>query len=66
MKSSCESPGADAKERQTSSTVVTPESRVHVGDALSAISREIGLTKVDFAVLERGVDERLANPLNYD
>ncbi|MGA1370321.1 MAG: hypothetical protein ACO3Z6_01850 [Pseudomonadales bacterium] len=66
MKSPCESPGADAKERETSSTVVTPENRVLVGDALAAIGREIGLTNEDFAVLESVVDETPVEPFSVD
>jgi hypothetical protein len=66
MKSSCESPGADAKERETSSTLVTSDNRVLVGDALAAIGREIGLTNEDFAVLESVVDKTPANPLSFD
>ena len=42
MKSSCESPGAYAKTRDTSSTLVTSDNRVLVGDALAAIGREMG------------------------
>lgn len=67
MKSSCESPGAaDAKTRETSSTVVTPDNRELVGDALAAIGREIGLTNEDFAVLESVVDETPVEPFSVD
>jgi hypothetical protein len=66
MKSSCESPGADAKTRETSSTVVTSDNRVLVGDALAAIGREIGLTNEDFAALESVADKRLADPFRFD
>jgi plasmid stability protein len=40
--------------------------RIRLGDALAALSREIGLTNEDFAVFDRVRDKTLAEPLRFE
>jgi plasmid stability protein len=40
--------------------------RIRLGDALAALSREIGLTNEDFAVFDRVRDKTLAEPLRCE
>ena len=51
--------------REIQATVVKPEKRVRVGEALAAIGRKIGLTNKDFAVIESVRDKTLAKPLSF-
>lgn len=56
----------EAEVREILAAVVKPEKRVRMGDALSAIGREIGLTNEDFTALEKERDKRPAQPLSFD
>ena len=56
----------EAEVREILAAVVKPEQRVRVGDALAAISRKVGLTDEDFAVLEAVRDKTPAKPLSFD
>ena len=56
----------EAEVREILAAVVKPEKRVRVGDALAAISRKVGLTDEDFAVLEAVRDKTPAKPLSFD
>lgn len=53
----------EAEVRDILATAVKPAARVRLGDALAALSRDIGLTNEDFEVLERVRDQTPAVPL---
>ena len=55
----------EAEVRDILAAAVKPESRVRLGDALAALSRDIGLTNEDFEVLERVRDQTPAVPLAF-
>lgn len=52
-----------AEVREIPASVVKPEKRVRMGEALAALGHKIGLTKEDFAVLEQVRDEKPAEPM---
>lgn len=56
----------EAEVREILAAAVKPSSRVRVGDALAAISRNIGLTDEDCAVFESVRDKTPAKPLSFD
>jgi len=56
----------EAEVREILASVVKPEKRVRVGEALAAIGRKIGLTNEDFTVFERARDKTPAKPLSFD
>lgn len=56
----------EAEVREILASVVKPEKRVRLGDALAALGRKIGLTNEDFATLERGRDKTPANPIRFE
>jgi len=56
----------EAEVREILASVVKPEKRVLVGDALAAIGRKIGLTNEDLAVFENVRDKTPAKPLSFD
>lgn len=56
----------EAEVRAILASVVKPQKRVRVGEALAAIGRKIGLTNEDFAVFEDVRDKTPAKPLNFD
>ena len=56
----------EAEVREILTTAVKPESRVHLGDALAALGRKIGLTNEDFDVLNQVRDKTPAEPLSFE
>jgi plasmid stability protein len=56
----------EAEVRRILASVVKPENRIRVGDALAAIGRRAGLTHEDFAVLENVRHRPPAEPLRFD
>ncbi|MDP1651225.1 MAG: plasmid stabilization protein [Rhodocyclaceae bacterium] len=56
----------EAEVREILATVVKPEKRVRLGDALAALGRKIGLTNEDFAVFDRVRDKTPAEPLRFE
>lgn len=56
----------EAEVREILAAAVKPENRVRMGEALAAISRNIGLTNEDFAVFENVRDKTPARPLSFD
>lgn len=56
----------EAEVRAILATAVKPESRVRLGDALSALSRDMGLTNEDFEGLDRMRDKTPAVPLRFE
>lgn len=53
----------EAEVRDILANAVKPAARVRLGDALAALSRDIGLTNEDFEVLDRVRDQTPAAPL---
>ena len=56
----------EAEVREILATAVKPEARVRLGEALAALSRDIGLTNEDFEVFERVSDKVPAMPLGFE
>ncbi|MFN7220573.1 MAG: FitA-like ribbon-helix-helix domain-containing protein [Burkholderiales bacterium] len=56
----------EAEVREILATAVKPETRVRLGDALSGLGREIGLTNQDFEVLERPRTKASAEPMKFE
>ena len=52
----------EAEVREILAIAVKPEARVRLGEALAALSRDIGLTNEDFEVFERVRDRAPAMP----
>jgi plasmid stability protein len=55
----------EAEVRDILAAAVKPEARIRLGDALAALSRDIGLTNEDFEVLDRVRDQTPAVPLEF-
>lgn len=56
----------EAEVREILASAVKPETRVRVGDALTALSRKIGLTNADFEVFDQVRDKTPAEPLKFE
>ena len=56
----------EAEVREILSIAVKPETRVRLGEALAALSRNIGLTNEDFDVFDRVSDKTPAEPLRLE
>ena len=52
----------EAEVREILAIAVKPEARVRLGEALAALSRDIGLTNEDFEIFERVRDRAPAIP----
>lgn len=55
----------EAEVREILAAAVKPEARVRLGDALAALSRDIGLTNEDFDALNRVRDQTPAVPMVF-
>jgi plasmid stability protein len=55
----------EAEVREILAAAVKPEARVRMGDALAALSRDIGLTNEDFETLDRVRDQIPAVPMVF-
>lgn len=55
----------EAEVRDILAAAVKPAERVRLGDALAALSRDIGLTNEDFEVLKQVRDQIPAVPLEF-
>jgi plasmid stability protein len=55
----------EAEVRAILSMAVKPDARVLLGEALAALSREIGLTNEDFEVLDQVRDKTSAEPIQF-
>ena len=53
----------EAEVRDILAAAVTPAARVRLGDALAALSRDIGLTNEDFKVFDQVRDQTPAEPM---
>jgi antitoxin FitA len=56
----------EAEVREILAVAVRPESRLRLGDALSALGRKIGLTNEDFEELDKARDKAPAEPLRFE
>jgi plasmid stability protein len=56
----------EAEIRDILASAVKPETRIRLGDALTALGREVGLTDEDFTVLEPVRDKTPAEPFNFE
>ena len=56
----------EAEVREILAIAVKPEARVRLGEALAALSRDIGLTNEDFEVFEQVRDRAPALPLGFE
>ena len=56
----------EAEVREILATAVKPESRVRMGEALAALSRNIGLTNEDFDIFDRVSDKTPAVPMGLE
>ena len=56
----------EAEVREILAIAVKPEARVRLGEALAALSRDIGLTNEDFEIFERVRDRAPALPLGFE
>jgi plasmid stability protein len=56
----------EAEVREILESIVKPEARIRMGDALAALGRKIGLTDQDFVVFDRAKDTAPAEPLRFE
>jgi plasmid stability protein len=56
----------EAEVREILATAVKPEARLRVGDALSAMAREAGLTNDDIDALNGGSSPKPAEPMGFE
>jgi plasmid stability protein len=57
---------AEAEVREILAAAVKPEKRVRMGDALSAIGRDFGLSDEECAAIEGLRDKSPAEPVSFD
>ncbi|MDO9159501.1 MAG: plasmid stabilization protein [Burkholderiaceae bacterium] len=55
----------EAEVRDILASAVKPATRIRLGDALAALSRDIGLTNEDFEVLDQVRDQTPVEPLEF-
>ena len=56
----------EAEVREILALAVKPEARLRLGDALSALGRQIGLTNEDVEVVQQVRDKTPAEPLRFE
>lgn len=56
----------EAEIRDILEAAVRPAERLRIGSALSALSREAGLTNADFEALEKSRDRAPAKPMTFE
>lgn len=56
----------EAEVREILAVAVKPETRVRLGDALTALGRQIGLTNEDFEVFDKVRDTTSAEPPRFE
>jgi plasmid stability protein len=57
---------AEAEVRAILEEVTRPETRLHMGDALAALGRKVGLTNEDFTVFDKVRDKTPAEPMKFE
>ena len=66
MQSALHGRSTEAEVRAILAIAVKPETRVRLGEALAALSHEIGLTNEDFEVFDRVRDKTPAVPPGFE
>ena len=56
----------EAEVREILAVAVKPETRVRLGEALAALSRNVGLTNDDFEVFQQVRDKMPAEPVSFE
>lgn len=56
----------EAEVREILTSIVKPEERVRLGDALAALGRKIGLTNEDFTAFDKVRDKTPAEPMRFE
>ena len=56
----------EAEVREILAMAVKPGSRVRLGDALSELGRNVGLTNEDFEVFQQARDKMPAEPMRFE
>jgi plasmid stability protein len=56
----------EAEVREILAFAVKPQARLRMGDALAALSREVGLTNEDVKVFQQVRDKTPAEPLRFE
>ena len=56
----------EAEVREILAHAVKPKTRVRMGDALAALSRQVGLTNEDFDVFQQVSDQVPAEPMRFE
>ena len=56
----------EAEVREILASVVKPETRVRLGDALAALGHKIGLKNEDFEIFNQVRDKKPAEPLRFE
>lgn len=56
----------EAEVREILASVVKPEVRVRMGDALAELGHKIGLTNEDFKIFTQNSDKTPAKPLKFE
>jgi antitoxin FitA len=56
----------EAEVRAILTSVVKPEHRIRLGDALAALSQTVGLVNADFEIFEQVRDKVPAEPLRFE
>ncbi len=57
---------AEAEVRAILKEITLPEKRLHMGDALVALSRKVGLSDEDFTVFGQVRDKTPAEPMRFE
>ncbi|MGB3224337.1 MAG: hypothetical protein WBB23_16170 [Desulforhopalus sp.] len=57
---------AEAEVRAILEEVTRPEKRLHMGDALAALGRKVGLTNEDFSIFDQVRDKTPAEPMRFE
>ena len=56
----------EAEVREILASVVKPDARLRMGEALAVLGRELGLTDGDFEVLDQVRDKTPAEPMRFE
>ena len=56
----------EAEVREILASAVKPETRIRMGEALSALGREIGITDKDIESIAQARDSKPAEPLTFE
>ncbi|MCL2074922.1 MAG: plasmid stabilization protein [Betaproteobacteria bacterium] len=57
---------AEAEVREILANAVNPEARIHMGDALAALGRKLGLTNEDFEIFDQLRAKTQAEPMRFE